>query len=125
MASVVSRPNGHKWIQFTDAGAKRQTVRLGKNTVKSANGIKAKIEALNCAAIAKLSWDRETAEWVSGIGADLYDKLAAVGLVPIRQVTEPERLEAFINRYVDGRTDVKPATKEVWRQGKKGLLDFF
>src|SRR5262245_58404252 len=120
MASVVNRPNGHKWIQFIDAVVKRQTVRLGKKPVKAANEVKAKIEALNCAAIAKLSWDRETAEWISGIGAALHDKLAAVGLVPKRQDETPATLESFIDSYTAGRTDVKPATKEVWRQGKNG-----
>lgn len=125
MASVTNRPNGHKWIQFTDGAGKRQTVRLGKRTVKAANEIKTKIEALNCAAVARLSWDRETAEWVGGIGLALRDKLAAVGLVPKRQDDAPATLESFIDAYIAGRTDVKPATKEVWRQGKNGLVAYF
>jgi len=34
-------------------------------------------------------------------------------------------LGAFITSYISSRTDVKPATKEVWRQGEMGLVEFF
>ncbi len=38
---------------------------------------------------------------------------------------ESALLQPFIKGYIDGRTDVKPATKEVWRQGETGLVEFF
>ena len=50
------------------------------------------------------------------------EKLAKVGLV---QPRESAILKPFIDRYVEGRKDVKPATKEVWRQGISGLIEFF
>ncbi len=36
MASIVNRPDGHRWIQFVDADGKRQTIRLGEMPAKSA-----------------------------------------------------------------------------------------
>ena len=58
----------------------------------------------------------------------LYDKLAAVGLVPPREPkpeTEPVVLGAFCKQYIDGRQDVRPDTKVVWRHVQSNLLDFF
>ena len=34
-------------------------------------------------------------------------------------------LQAFISDYITNRVDVKPATREIWSQGERGLVDFF
>jgi integrase len=125
MASIIKRPNGNRWVQFTNGECKRQTIRLGKATAKVAQEVSAKVEALSTAAIAKLTWEREVSEWVAGIGNALHAKLSAVGLVPKRDKAEPATLAAYIDNYIYGRKDVKPATKEVWRQGKLGLVNCF
>jgi len=125
MASISNKPGGTRVIQFVGADKKRRTVRLGKTTKRNAKFIKSRIEALNAASIAGISIDGETATWVGGLEAALYDKLANVRLLPKRAESQRLTLAAFIHRYVAGRSDVKPATKEVWRQGEKGLLDFF
>src|SRR5262249_27250352 len=39
--------------------------------------------------------------------------------------TERTSLGRFIEAYVAKRTDVKPATKEIWRQSQNGLTEFF
>ena len=49
-------------------------------------------------------------------------KLAKVGLVQRRKVAT---LQAFITDYIASRVDVKPATREIWSQGERGLVDFF
>ena len=64
----------------------------------------------------------ETAQWVEEREPELLDKLAAVGLIPRRQFAV---LGEFIDQYITSRVDVKPGTKEVWRQGKMGLMQFF
>src|SRR5262245_42898238 len=122
MASVINRPDGHRWIQFVDPAGKRQTVRLGKANVKSANNVCNRIEQLLAAKITGTPIDRDLAGWLADLEDTLRNKLAAVGLCEAR---ESAQLGAFIKRYVDGRTDVKPATKEIWRQGEKGLIEFF
>ena len=84
MASISTDKKGKKRIQFVAPDGKRKTIRLGKMPKKAVEAIKTKVEALNAAAIAGISWDRETAEWVGGLDSVLYGKLAAVGLVPKR-----------------------------------------
>src|SRR5688572_3734767 len=113
MASIIKRPHGHRWIQFTSGAGKRQTIRLGKATAKTAQEICTRVEALNTAAIAKLSWDADMSKWVAEIGDSLHAKLVAVGLVPKRAKAVVTTLASFIDSYIEGRSDVKPATKEV------------
>ena len=66
--------------------------------------------------------DRDLAGWLASIDTTLQNKLAAVGLCEAR---ESAVLQQFIKKYIEDRTDVKPATKEVWRQGERGLVEFF
>jgi len=122
MASIINRPEGHRWIQFVDGDGKRQTVRLGKTPAKSAGTVCTRIEELLAVKMTGGTMDRDLAGWLAGIDATLQNKLAAVGLCDAR---ESALLGSFIKGYVEGRTDVKPATKEVWRQGEMGLLEFF
>jgi hypothetical protein len=82
MASVSTGPDGRRTIQFVAADGKRKTIRLGKVSQRIVDEIRVKVEALNAAAITRMSWDVETAKWVANLSAVLSDKLAAVGLVP-------------------------------------------
>jgi integrase len=50
--------------------------------------------------------------------------LVAVGLIPSRE-THFSRLKAFLDCYIDGRKDVKPATRIVWKQVADSLTDHF
>jgi len=122
MASIVKRPHGHRWIQFVDGEGKRQTVRLGKLSAKAAATVCGHIEDLLVAKLSSTSIDRDVAAWLAAIEGTLQNKLAAVGLCEPR---ESAVLGPFIKGYIQGRTDVKPATKEVWRQGDTGLVEFF
>jgi hypothetical protein len=101
---------------------------LGHSPVKTARTIKGHVENLAAAALGKHSPDPETSAWVGALDSVLYDKLAAVGLVLPREATpeaEAVTLGAFCKRYIDGRQDVRPDTKAVWRHVKNNLLDFF
>ncbi len=121
MACIINRPYGHRWIQFVDPNGKRQTVRLGKLPKKASATVCTRIEELLASKITG-ALDRDLAGWLAGIDASLQNKLAAVGLCDAR---ESAALQTFIKKYVEGRTDVKSATKEVWRQGELGLVEFF
>ena len=55
----------------------------------------------------------------------MYDKLAAVGLVPERKPDPLMTRGCFLTQYVSQRVDVKPATKEVWSQVTRNLLEHF
>lgn len=122
MASIINRPNKHRWIQFVSPSGKRCTVRLGQVTAKTAAMVCRRIEELLALRIAGDTMSLELATWLNSIDDRLRNKLAAVGLCEPRMSAT---LSAFIDRYVHERTDVKPATKEVWRQGATGLIEFF
>src|SRR5262245_22405684 len=108
MASISTDSKGRRTIQFVAEDGRRRSIRLGKVTLRLAETVKFRVEALNAALIAKGPWDTDTATWVAGIGDDLADKLAAVGLIPRRASSS---LGAFLDDYVRRRTDVKPRTR--------------
>ncbi len=125
MASISTDKKGNRTIQFVAADKQRRSIRLGKMTLKDVREIKIQVESLNGAAIARIGWEPETAKWVGELESVLYDKLADVLLVPKRADAEQATLEVFIDRHIARRTDVKPATKEIWKQGKRGMIDYF
>ena len=55
----------------------------------------------------------------------MTDKLAAVGLVPKREPASITTIAGFLTEYVSRRTDVKPATREVWRQTERNLKECY
>lgn len=125
MASISSQPNGRRVIQFVAGDGKRRTIRCGKVPVKSTETIRAHVEHLLVAKMARTAVEPETARWLGEIDDTLAAKLAKVGLIATRAPTAAETLDGFIKSYVASRTDVKPATKEVWRQGELGLVNHF
>lgn len=122
MASIGKDTNGRKRILFVAPDGKRKTVRLGKATQKQAEAVKLKIEKLVSAKITGQSPDDDVSRWVAGLDETLTEKLAKVGLVEQRASTS---LKGFLDAYIDGRTDVKPATFVVWGHTKRDLVKFF
>ena len=122
MASIVNDPKGRKRILFVGPDEVRKTIRLGKCDRKAAESVCRHVEALLGAKIAGQPIPRETAVWLTGIGAKLRDRFATVGLVeaPKRAV-----LSEFLKCYILSRPDVKPATLEVWQQPCWNLTEFF
>ena len=124
--------NGCRSLQFIDTNGKRRSVRLGKVTAKAADTIKVRVEALLAAAFAGLSWEPDLAAWVNKLAtgnATLYDKLAAVELLPTR--VQPEKpvqatLGAFVEGYIASRLpSVKPNTARVYRHTRDNLITYF
>src|SRR5262249_7295566 len=125
MASISTAPGGRRIIQFVAGDGKRKSIRLGKVSQRIAEEIRVKVEALVAAAVARLSWDTETARWVAGLAPVLADKLAAVGLIPRRQVAPGARLREFLDAYAAGRTDAKSSTVTAMRTGAERLVAYF
>lgn len=122
---------GNTTIQFFSGrkpNRRRRTIRLQTKTLKDAQAIKAKIEALNQDAIAGQAWKSDTAEWVRSIrvlDAGLYDRLALLELVPTRPMAAPTTLAAFLDAYIAGRTDVKPNTLAHLKRARNNLVEYF
>jgi integrase len=110
---------------FIDPRGDRKTIRLGKVNGRTAEAYKQKVEVLAATAVAKTSWDRETADWVGRLDCVLYDKLAAVGLVPKRATAERATLASFIDAYRVKRIDIKPRTKAKMQTTRDYLVEFF
>ena len=121
MASLSREPNGRRRIQFV-LHRKRQSIRLGKVSQRTAEAIKIRVEHLVAASITGHPFDDETARWVVGLGDALRDKLAAVGLVSRRESTT---LGPFLTGYVESRRDVKAATVLTYGHTVRNLIAYF
>jgi len=121
MAGISRDKNGTRRIQFYAPDGRQKAIYLGKCSQKLAEAIKVRVEAILAAAAANQPLDAETARWVSGLDTPMADKLAAVGLIPKREdMTLGGLLKIF-----DDRNDVKPATKVVWENPRRNLIEFF
>ncbi len=125
MASISTDPKGNRTVQFVAGDGSRKSVRLGKVSKRIADEVRVKVEALNAAAIARMSWDRETAEWVGGLADTLAAKLAKVGLIPRRDERHAAQLGEFLASYIARRTDVDPATIRNLKIGAARLTKYF
>src|SRR5262245_2387893 len=124
MASIADDPNGRRRILFVAPDGSRKTVRLGKTDRKSAEAIARHVEALLAAKIGGQPVPRDTAVWLTGIGAALRDKLAAVGLVePERRLTVREYLEDWLSRKKTAGHAVASAV--VWGQAVRDINELF
>jgi hypothetical protein len=101
---------------------KRKSIRLGKVSEWTAEGVKLHVEALVIAAVAGHPVDGGTARWVAKLETVMHDKLSAVGLVPKR---ESAALGEFITSYVESRTDLKESSRIVCRTVQSRMLAYF
>lgn len=94
-------------------------------TQRIAETVKLRVEMLVASKLSGHALDDETARWLTGLETTLLDKLASVGLVPRREPDPLTTVGGFLTEYVNRRVDVKPATKEVWSQVTRNLLEHF
>jgi len=125
MASIGNDPNGRRRILFVAKDGSRKTVRLGKATRKQAEAVKTKVESLVTASLSNTAMDDETARWVADLPDAMHDKLARAGLVVARKTARCAKLGAFLDDYIAGRCDVKPATLTVLGHTRRNLVDYF
>jgi integrase len=125
MASISTDRSGLRRIQFVNGNGERKAVRLGRTTMKLAKEIKVRVEALNAAQVSRTSLDNETAAWVAGIGDELADRLAAVGLISKRIKAEAATLGGLIRHVTELRADAKPRTLTNLKQAATKLTHHF
>jgi integrase len=124
VATIGNDPNGFKRILFVAPDGKRKTIRLGKVTMKQATAFKVKVEALVGQVITGVA-DDEVCRWLAGLDAEIYGRLAAVGLVRAREC-DGQTLGALVDGYIAGRkVDAKPRTLINLDQARKRLVAFF
>lgn len=70
----------------------------------------------------------EVAEWLGKIGVDLYGKLVNIGLVEERESGTKKshtQLKAFLDVYIESRSDAKQSTRTFYGLTRRCLLAFF
>ncbi|MCA9073678.1 MAG: phage integrase SAM-like domain-containing protein [Planctomycetaceae bacterium] len=122
MASITTRANGGRFIQFVDADGTRRIISLGRKSKRDAAAIKVKVEALADAKLTGHAPPRDVALWVQSLDDAMHTKLAKVELVGNRALST---VIEFVDRYIASRDEVKPATATVWRRTRSHLLAFF
>src|SRR4051812_22699806 len=100
MASVTTRPNGHRWITFKAPNGKRQTIRLGEASAQQANNVKQKIERLLVCRRLVEPLDAALVEFLAEIPDGIHDTLSKCGVVNARGARTVGALTAwFVHRY--------------------------
>ncbi len=125
MASIATDPGGKRRILFIAADGRRPTIRLGKVSQRAAEAVKNRIEQLLEGQLLNRRMDADLAHWVAGLDPRMAKKLAEVGLIPHPEPKVTDTLRPFLKRYIDGRADLKPATKIVRGQVIRDLTKFF
>jgi integrase len=100
MASVTTRPNGHRWVTFKAPNGKRQTIRLGAASQNQADNFKEKIEKLLVCVRLGEPPSANLIEWLSDLPDNIHDTLSKCGVVNARGARTVGDLTAwFAKRY--------------------------
>ncbi len=125
MASIARDKNGTRRIQFVAPSGKRPTIRLGKVSQRTAEGIKYRVEQLLEALHYKHPVEGELAQWVVDLEPRLAKKLAAVSLIAKPETKTAATLGPFLQTWLAARKgDYKPASITAWGQVIKKLTNF-
>lgn len=125
MASISNDPGGKRRISFILPNGDRKAIRLGKVSQRTAEGIKYRVEQLVEALHYKHPVEGDLAQWVANLEPSLAQKLARVGLIPNPEAKPATTLGPFLRAYIDGRADLKEATKTVRGLVASDLNEYF
>ena len=126
MASLSLDKDGTRRLLFKAPGKRsRRTIRLGRMAQRAAERFRDKVAQLEIAAKTGNPLDPEVAAWISKLSPEMYDKLAAAGMVSKRERQAESTLGGFLDQYITARVDIKPATAIVLGHTKRNLIEFF
>lgn len=125
MASIAREKNGNRRILFVAPDGKRPTIRLGKVSQRTAEGVKYRVEQLLEALHYKHPVEGELAQWVADLEPRMAKKLAAVGLIAKPETKTTATLGPFLQTWLAARKgDYKPASLISWGQVIKAFTKF-
>ena len=122
MASITNEPNGRRTVQVVGIDGKRRSIRLGKVSKRHAEAVRARIEELIACQKTGQPRPAELTDWIETTDDALHTRLVNAGLVSERHRAT---LAAFVDDYIDSRTDTKESTRTVYRQTRRRLVAFF
>jgi integrase len=124
MASVI--PHGDTFrIGFTGIDRKRRTIYCGATSEQNAHGLRRLVERILEAAALGEALDPNTASRIAALPDTTYEKLVGVELVHPRKKAEAATLGAFLDKYIERRTDLKGATLVFYGHTVENLNRFF
>lgn len=125
MASLSRSADGRFSIQFVGVDDKRRTIRLGRIDKRTAEATRLRVESLLAAKIQNAPIDRDTARWLSGVGSELHERLATVGLVEPRAGLHT--VEQFLADWLrqKGAAGYKPTSLRAWKQTADAMTEQF
>jgi len=123
MASVSTAKNGTRAVLVICPDGKRRRLRLGRVTKAVAEEVKRHVEHLVSARAHGLALPASTAEWLAGVPGRLRERLAVCGLADA--VPGAPSLGAWLERYIEGRSDVSRGTRIIYRQVEADLIGYF
>ena len=126
MASIITRPNGTKYIQLTNVDKKRCSVWLGAATQRDAERVRDKIEQLLKSRSLATPIPQDVAAWVEKLPEELSNRLAELKLIERTVAKAIPTVGAFLADYATRRGgDVKGGTLVFYRQTIRNLTEFF
>lgn len=124
MANISADGPGRRRIQFTDAGGKRFTIRLGNMEEKPAQVFLYHVERLQNAQATGDTIPRDTSAWLAQLGDKMHERIAKTGLVAGRAAPQLRTLRGLLDAYFDV-LDVKDSTETRYRQTERLLVEHF
>ena len=125
--AVTLYQEGETWVAsvWLGKGRKRPKIRLGAVTARQAEGHAEHIGNLAKAVVNGTAVPRTTAAWLNTCPDAIRERLARHGLTQAVERPDVLSLGQWLDQYVTGRGDVKPATATVYGHTRRNLLAFF
>lgn len=126
MASIsTNKTTGKRRILFVGPDGERKQIRLGKVSKRDAEAIKTRVETLLNARMRNCPIDRDTAGWVGNLEGAFRVKLERAGLIESVEQTRIPTLGKWLEKYIQGRADVKGSTATVYGHTQRNLVEYF
>jgi len=120
MASIHKRKRTTRVIAYADR--RRLIFPLGRATDMEAQQFADRIDRLIFERSQQVSMSADIFRWISGLNDDVYSVLAKHGLVEPR--VSAITLGAFIDEYIERRTDVSERRQEKLGQARSRILEY-
>ena len=126
MASLVTEKDGRRLIQLSPSEhPDRPKIRIGKVSKRDAETVRVHIEKLLRANMTGSTMPPATAAWMAGIPESLRSRLQKFGIIESSKQKIYPTIAEWVEKYIEGRTDVKPNTQRNMEQAQRSLIEFF
>ncbi len=124
MSSIsTNKQTGGRKIQFSLDGRRRKSLRLGAVTLRQAQTVRGYVDDLVHSHKTSTAPKDKTLQWLGELSDDMYDRIAATGLIPQRVRAT---LGDFTRQHIDSRkVELKHSTVQVFERARNHLIAHF